>query len=85
MELQNYCIMGKVRLKVLTVPALDPVTDQEHTTFCVSALLGGKIQYAPGWTLKDAIETFCEWFSIDRNHIVLERPFLPQRLLMDDE
>lgn len=43
--------MGKVRLKVLTVPALDPVTYQDHTAFCVSAEEGGHFQHAPGWTI----------------------------------
>ena len=76
--------MGKVRLKVLTVPALDPVTYYDHTAFCVSTQTGGKFQYAPGWTLRDAIECYCEWFRVDRDQIVLERPFLPQRVLSDD-
>lgn len=76
--------MGKVRLKVLTVPALDPVTYQEHTTFCVSAESGGRFQHAPGWTLRDAIDFYCEWFKVDRDQIVLERPFLPQRIGCDD-
>ena len=75
--------MGKVRLKVLTVPALDPVSYQEHTTFCVSAERGGQFQHAPGWTLRDAIDSFCEWFKVDREQIVLERPFLPQRIGCD--
>lgn len=76
--------MGKVRLKVLTVPALDPLTYQEHTSFCVSAEKDGHSRYAPGWTLRDAIDTFCEWFRVNRDHIILERPFLPQRVLSDD-
>ena len=76
--------MEKVRLRVLTVPALDPVTYQEHTTFCVSTEIGGKQQHAPGWTLRDAIDNYCDWFKVDRNLIVLERPFLPQRVLIDE-
>ena len=77
--------MGKVRLKVLTVPALDPVTYQKHTTFCVSTEKGGQSQHAPGWTLRDAIVNYCEWFKVDRGQIILERPFLPQRVLDDEE
>ena len=72
--------MGKVRLKVLTVPALDPVTYQEHTSFCVSTEQGGQYQYAPGWTIRDAIASYCKWFKVDREQIILERPFLPQRI-----
>ena len=77
--------MEKVRLKVLTVPALDPVTYQEHTTFCVSAEIGGQFQHAPGWTLRDAIDNYCDWFKEDRSNISLERPFFPQRVLSDEE
>ena len=77
--------MGKVRLKVLTVPALDPVTYQDHTAFCVSAEEGGHFQHAPGWTLRDAIDSYCEWFKVDRNQISLERPFRPQRVLSNEE
>ena len=76
--------MGIVRLKVLTVPALDPVTFQEHTTFCVSAEIGEQFQHAPGWTLRDAIDSYCEWFKVDREQIILERPFRPQRIGCDD-
>ena len=76
--------MEKVRLKVLTVPALDPITYQEHMTFCVSTENGGQLQHAPGWTLRDAIDTYCEWFKVDRNQIALERPFFPQRALSDE-
>lgn len=77
--------MGKVRLKVLTVPALDPITYQEHITFCVSADIGGQFQHAPGWTLRDAIDNYCNWFKEDRSNISLERPFFPQRVLSDEE
>ena len=76
--------MGKVRVKVLTVPALDPVTYHDHTSFCISAAIGGQMQYAPGWTLRDAIETYCRWFKVDRGEVILARPFLPQRTESDD-
>ena len=80
----NCCFMDKVRLKVLTVPALDPFNHQKHTAFCVSTENGGHLLHAPGWTLRDAIDTFCEWFEVDRDLIVLERPFFPQREFSDD-
>lgn len=76
--------MRKVRLKVLTVPALDPVTYQDHTAFSVSTQAGGQFQHAPGWTLHDAIDNFCDWFNVDRDQIILERPFLPIRFPSDD-
>ena len=76
--------MEKVRLKVLTVPALDPVTYQEHTCFCVSAEFDGQFQHVSGWTLRDAIDSFCEWCKVDRDQITIERPFLPQRIGFND-
>ena len=71
--------MGKLRLKVQTVPAFDPVTLQEHTAYDVIFQEGDTILCAPGWTLRDAIETFCEWFHIRREDVSLLRPFFPQK------
>ena len=77
--------MEKVRLKVLTVPALDPVSALEHTAFCVSTEMGGELLHAPGWTLRDAVDLFCKWSKVNRDQIILQRPFLPQRGLRDEE
>lgn len=77
--------MEKVRLKVVTVPAQDPVTSLVHTAFNVTAInADGSEQRANGWTLRDAIEAFCEWSHVDRNQIILQRPFFPQRIVSDD-
>ena len=75
--------MEKVRLRVLTVPVLDPVTLQNHTTYNVICQEGDALMCAPGWTLRDAIETFCVWFHSDRESISLLRPFMPQKDLED--
>ena len=80
----NCRFMGKVRLKVLTVPALDPITYQEHTAFDVITEEDGQLKLASGWTLRDAIDTYCEWLKVDRDQIILERPFRPQRIGCDD-
>ena len=77
--------MGKLRLRVLTVPVLDPVTYQKHTAYCIVAQTGEHIQHAPGWTLRDAVDIFCDWYKVNRDQIILERPFLPQRALSDGE
>ena len=77
--------MGKIQMKVTTVPAMDPVTFEKHTTFCVSVQTDGLLLHAPGWTLQDAIELFCRWYSFERNQIVLLRPFLPQRMTNGEE
>ena len=70
-----------VRLMVQTVPATDPVTLQEHTAYTVIANNDDSLLVAPGWTLRDAIETFCEWFQIDRRDVCLHRPFIPQSII----
>ena len=57
MELLICFDMGKVRLRVQTVPASDPVTLQEHTAYNVIYQDGERMLLAPGWTLRDAIET----------------------------
>ena len=80
MELFNV-VMDMVRLMVQTVPVLDPVTLKEHSAFNVIAKDDDKVLVAPGWTLRDAIETFCEWFHIDRKDVCLERPFIPQSII----
>ena len=77
MELFNVDL-DMVRLMVQTVPATDPVTLQEHTAYTVIAKNDGSLLVVPGWTLRDAIETFCDWFQIDRKDVCLHRPFIPQ-------
>ena len=67
-----------VRLKVQTVPATDPVTLKEHTAYTVIASDNDRLLSVPGWTLRDAIETFCDGFHIDRDSVCLQRPFIPQ-------
>ena len=71
--------MEKLRLSVQTVPALDPVTHKEHTAYSVILRDGDIVRCAPGWTLRDAIETFCEWFHVCREDVCLRRPFFPQK------
>ena len=80
MELFNV-VLDMVRLMVQTVPATDPDTQQEHTAYTVIDKNGDSLRIAPGWTLRDAIETFCEWFHIDRRDVCLERPFIPQSII----
>ena len=70
--------MGKLRLRVQTVPAWNPVTHSEHTAYTVIYNDGGKVMCAAGWTLRDAVEAFCEFFHIDRELVCVRRPFFPQ-------
>ena len=73
---------SEVRLRVKTVPASDPVTHEAHTAYMVlrQEIDGGQCYHASGWTLRDAIGNFCEWFGVDRCQIMLLRPFLPLRV-----
>ena len=74
--------MDSVRLRVQTVLTSDPVTDESHIAFMVlqSPTSAGVVQHAPGWTLRDAIENYCNWFHVERQCIKLVRPFLPQTM-----
>ena len=79
--------MDCVRLRVQTVPASDPVTHEAHTTYLVLRQddEGGIRFHASGWTLRDAIENYCERFKVDRCMIKILRPFLPKRMERYDE
>ena len=81
MELLTVMIMEKVWLRVQTVPAWDPVTHLEHTAYDVILQDDKRLLCAPGWTLRDAIETFCEWFQVERERVCVQRPFVPQTFL----
>lgn len=74
--------MECVRLRVQTVPTSDPVTLERHTAYTVlSQDATAEVSLcAPGWTLRDAIDNFCDWFQIERAKIVLLRPFHPQKV-----
>lgn len=78
--------MDCVRLNVKTVPSFDPEINQEHTAYTVYRSYYGDIllQYAAGWTLKDAIGVFCSKYGVYRDSIQLNRPFHPQRFEWDE-
>ncbi len=64
-----------------TVPSFEPETNQEHTAYTVYRICGGdkELQYAAGWTLRDAIGVFCSKYFIQRDIIQLIRPFRTQK------
>lgn len=72
--------MDKVWLRVKTVPASDPITNEAHTAYTVLRQDQDTeaLACASAWTLRDAIERFCEWFHVEREDVGLRRPFLPQ-------
>ena len=81
MELFNSVVMECVRLIVTTVPAFDTETYQLHTAYTVSrqSPAGESVQYASAWTLRDAVDFFCKQYFVERDCIVITRPFRPQR------
>ena len=72
--------MERMRLRVQTVPASDPVTHQEHTAYTVVLADSERLVCVPGWTLRDAIESFCKCFHVERETICIQRPFVPQSI-----
>ena len=72
--------MGRVKLKVLTVPAFDSLSLCEYTAYTVMLQDDKQFLCASGWTLRDAIETFCDRYKIERGNVSLIRPFFPQIL-----
>lgn len=71
--------MECVRLNVKTVPSFDPETHQGHTAYTVFRLISDEsIQYAAGWSLRNAIGIFCSKYSVHRESVQLLRPFRPQ-------
>ena len=64
------------RLKVITVPAIDPDNqDRLHTAFTVHSESAGALRASAGWTLKDAIEFYARDNGVFRDRIKLQRPF----------
>lgn len=72
--------MGRVKLKVLIVPVFDSLNLCEHTAYTVMLQDDKQFLCASGWTLRDAIETFCDRYKIERGNVSLIRPFFPQIL-----
>ena len=72
--------MGRVKLKVQTVPAFDSLNLCEHTAYTVMLQDEKQFMCASGWTLRDAIETFSDRYKIERGNVILIRPFFPQIL-----
>ena len=80
MELFVFVVMDKVRLRVKTVPVTDLLTHEMFTVYTVinDTGHGDGMQCSSGFTLRDAISSFCDYFQITRIAVELVRPFLPQ-------
>ncbi len=72
--------MDMVRLRVRTVPVSDLTTNEVFTIYTVINITGygSRIQCSSGFTIRDAISSFCSIFCVERKSVQLLRPFLPQ-------
>ena len=76
---RNFIFMeNQLALNVKTVPVWDYDKMCPHTAYTISAVVGGKLTFAPGWTLKDAIELYSSIYSCDKESIKILRPFKRQ-------
>ena len=75
----NKIIMEKqVALNVKTVSAWNYDQMCTHTTYTISAVVDGKLTFAPGWTLKDAIELYSSIYRCHKESLKILRPFKRQ-------
>ena len=73
---RNKIFMEKqLALNVKTVSAWDYDQMCQHTAYTISATVGSKFTFAPGWTLKDAIELYSHIYCYNKENIKILRPF----------
>ena len=76
---RNFIFMeNQLALNVKTVPAWDYDMMCPHTAYTISAVVDGKLTFASGWTLKDAIELYSFIYHCDKESIKILRPFKRQ-------
>ena len=69
---------NQLALNVKTVPAWDYDMMCPHTAYTISAVVDGKLTFAPGWTLKDAIELYSSIYHCNKENLKILRPFKRQ-------
>lgn len=76
---RNFIFMeNQLALNVKTVPVWDYDKMCPHTAYTISAVVDGKLTFASGWTLKDAIELYSSIYSCDKESLKILRPFKRQ-------
>ena len=76
---RNFIFMeNQLALNVKTVPAWDYDKMYPHTAYTISAVVDGKLTFAPGWTLKDAIELYSSIYPCNKENLEILRPFKRQ-------
>ncbi|MBQ6573508.1 MAG: hypothetical protein IIX41_04210 [Bacteroidales bacterium] len=69
---------NQLALNVKTVPAWDYDMMCPHTAYTISAVVDGKLTFASGWTLKDAIELYSSIYHCNKESLKILRPFKRQ-------
>jgi hypothetical protein len=78
---RNFIFMeNQLVLNVKTVPAWDYDMMCPHTAYTISAVVDGKLTFASGWTLKDAIELYSSIYHCNKEILKILRPFKRQLL-----
>ena len=76
---RNFIFMeNQLVLNVKTVPAWDYDMMCTHTAYTISAVVDGKLTFASGWTLKDAIELYSSIYHCNKESLKILRPFKRQ-------
>lgn len=76
---RNFIFMeNQLALNVKTVPAWDYDQMCPHTAYTISAVVDGKLTFASGWTLKDAIELYSFIYHCNKESLKILRPFKRQ-------
>ena len=76
---RNFIFMeNQLALNVKTVPAWDYDMMCPHTAYTISAVVDGKLTFASGWTLKDAIELYSSIYHCNKESLKILRPFKRQ-------
>ena len=76
---RNFIFMeNQLALNVKTVPVWDYDMMCPHTAYTISAVVDGKLTFAPGWTLKDAIELYSSIYHCNKENLKILRPFKRQ-------
>jgi hypothetical protein len=69
---------NQLALNVKTVSAWNYDQMCTHTAYTISVVVDGKFTYAPGWTLKDAIELYSSIYRCHKDSLKILRPFKRQ-------
>lgn len=72
-----------IKLRVITVLAQDLDNPERlHTAYTLQDDSTGDLRTSAGWTLRDAIEYFSRDYGVQRDSLVITRPFLPQEIYL---